>query len=155
MCHVPCIMYHVSCECITCHVSCTMYHVPRAMHHAYIMYHVSCNMYYASMHHFPDMPCMKRFLKKKASVYWPAVRDEKLPSSRGYTANKPVTNRGSIAGFVFPSVYIGIRSPVLPNKSLEQLSSILWRARGSIVSWSNRPVGIPSFSAPLHPAAPP
>ena len=35
------------------------------------------------------------------------------------------------------------------------MSSIRWRARGRVVSWPDRPNGVPSYPAPPHLAAPP
>ena len=54
----------------------------------------------------------------------------------------PLINRGSTARFVPPSVYIGFPLFVLPKRRSGQLSSIAWRARGTFVSWANRPVGV-------------
>ena len=48
---------------------------------------------------------------------------------------------------------------MLPEKRSGQLSSIFWKARKTVVSWANRPVGVlsgvPSCPAWLRPAAPP
>ena len=54
-----------------------------------------------------------------------------------------------------PSVYIGFRSFVLLKRHSGQLFSMSWTARGSAVSWANRPVGVPSCPAPPCPAATP
>ena len=64
-------------------------------------------------------------------------------------------NRESTAGFVPPSVYIGIHLFVLPEICPGGFSSIVWRVRGTVVFWTNRPVGVLSYPAPLRPAAPP
>ena len=65
-------------------------------------------------------------------------------------------HRGSIAGFVPPSVYVEFRLFVLPTSRLRQLSSMLWipwGGRGQVVSWPKKPVGVPSCPAPFRPAA--
>ena len=49
---------------------------------------------------------------------------------------KPRLKRGSTAGFVPPSVYIGFRLFVLLGKRRD-VSSMLWRVRGRVVSWAN------------------
>ena len=64
--------------------------------------------------------------------------------------DKPVIIRGLAAGFVPPTVYIGIPLFVLPKGCSGQLSSMPWRVRGTVVSCANKPVGAPS-----RPAAPP
>ena len=43
---------------------------------------------------------------------------------------------------------MGFRLFVLPKNRSGQLSSMLWRARGPVASWANRPVGVPSCPAP-------
>ena len=59
-----------------------------------------------------------------------------------------------------PPVYIGIHLFVLPKRRPGQLSTVPWRARGTLVSWANRPVG-PDLARPAPPrsalpsAAPP
>ena len=61
-------------------------------------------------------------------------------------------NRCSTAGFVPPSVYIGFRLFVLLGRR-GNVSSILWRVRGRLVSWANSSVGIQSCpTPPRHPA---
>ena len=57
--------------------------------------------------------------------------------------------------FVPPSVYMGIRWLVLPKSRPGQLSSMPWGGSGTVVSWENRPVGVPSCPAPPRPTAPP
>ena len=37
---------------------------------------------------------------------------------------------------------------MLPESSSGQLISMAWRARGSVVSWADRPLGVPSCAAP-------
>ena len=64
----------------------------------------------------------------------------------------PRFNRGSTAGFVPPSVYIGFRLFVLLGRRGD-VSSMLWRVRGRLVSWANSSVGIQSCpTPPRHPA---
>ena len=67
----------------------------------------------------------------------------------------PRINRGSTAGFVPPWVYIGFRLFMLQETRPRGFSSIVWGVKGSVVFWANRPVGVPSCSSPLRPAAPP
>ena len=64
-------------------------------------------------------------------------------------------NRGSTAGFVPPSVYIGFPLFVLAKGRSGHLSTIPWRARRTVGFWATRPVGILFCSAPPRPAAPP
>ena len=68
-------------------------------------------------------------------------------------ADKPLINRGSTAGFVPPTVYIGTPLIVLPKNCSEKLSSMPWKARKTVVSCANKPVGVPSCRA--RPAQPP
>ena len=75
-------------------------------------------------------------------------------SARG-PADKPRMNRGSTAGFVPPSVYMGFCLFVLAKIRSGQLSSIPWRARGTVGFWATRPVGVLFCPAPPRPAAPP
>ena len=89
----------------------------------------------------------KVYRDKQASVHWSAARNEERPSSRGSTADKPVICRGSTAGFVPPSIYIGFRVFVLPKTHSGKVSAMLWRRRGTVVSGANRPVGVPSCPA--------
>ena len=67
----------------------------------------------------------------------------------------PRKNRLSTRRFVPPAVYIGFRLLMLPRGRLGQLSSMLLRARGTVVPCAKRPVGVPSYPAPSRPAAPP
>ena len=48
---------------------------------------------------------------------------------------------------------MGFRLFVLPGGLSKQLPSTFGGARGAVVSWANRPVGIPSCRAPPRPAA--
>ena len=91
---------------------------------------------------FPDMPCMKRDYKdKKATAHWSAARNKERFSSRGSTA-----------GFVPPSVYIGFRLFVLLGRRGD-VSSMLWGVRGRLVSGANSSVGTQSCpTRPRHPA---
>ena len=66
----------------------------------------------------------------------------------------PLINRGSTARCVPRSVYIGFPLFVLPKGRPGHLSSTPWGARGSVVSWANRHVGVPSCPSPLRPGAP-
>ena len=68
--------------------------------------------------------------------------------------DKALINRRSTANFVPPSVYIGFPLFVLPRRRWGQLSTMPWGAKGSVVSWANRPVGVRSCPVPLRPAAP-
>ena len=62
-------------------------------------------------------------------------------------------NRWSTAGFVPPSVYIGFRSFVLLGRRSSDVSSMLWKVRRRLVSWTNNPVGTQSCpTPPRHPA---
>ena len=64
----------------------------------------------------------------------------------------PRLNRGLTAGFVPPSVYIRFRLFVLLGKRRD-VSSMLWRVRGKLVSWADSSVGIQSCpTPPRHPA---
>ena len=64
-------------------------------------------------------------------------------------------NRGSTAGFVHLSVYIGFPLFVLAKGRSGQLSTVPWRARGTVGFWATRPVGILFCPAQPRPAAPP
>ena len=64
-------------------------------------------------------------------------------------------NRGSTAGFVHLSVYIGFPLFVLVKGRSGQLSTIPKRARGTVGFWATRPVGILFCPAQPRPAAPP
>ena len=63
----------------------------------------------------------------------------------------PVINRGSTARqplILFPhSVCIGFRLFVLLEKRSREVSSIPWGVRGTLVSWENCSVGVPSCPA--------
>ena len=61
-------------------------------------------------------------------------------------------NRWSTAGFVPPSVYIRFRLFALPKNRSGQLSSMFRVVRGTVVSWANRPVGVPSCPALFAPS---
>ena len=63
-------------------------------------------------------------------------------------ADKPRINRWSNAGWVPPPLYIVFRLFVLLERRSEHVCSIPWKVRGSVVSWANRPVGVPSCPAP-------
>ena len=52
------------------------------------------------------------------------------------------------------SVYIRFTLLVLPRGRSGQLSSMPWGARGSVVSWANRPFGVRSCPVRPRPAAP-
>ena len=65
-----------------------------------------------------------------------------------------LTNRSSTAHCFPSSVLIGFRLFVLPKRFSGQLSSMPWGARGTGVSWANRPVGVPPCPAPPCPADP-
>ena len=75
-------------------------------------------------------------------------------SARGPGA-KPRMNRGSTAGFVPPSVYIGFPLFVLTKGRSGQLSTIPRGSRGTVGFWATRPVGVLFCPAPLRAAAPP
>ena len=62
--------------------------------------------------------------------------------------DKPDVNRSSTGRLVPPSVSIGFRLFVLPKSRSQQLSSMPRKAKGTVVFWANRPVGVPSYSAP-------
>ena len=64
-------------------------------------------------------------------------------------------NRLSTAGFVPPSVYIGFPLFVLARGRSGQLSTIPWKAKGTVGFWATRLVGILFRPAPPRPAAPP
>ena len=56
--------------------------------------------------------------------------------SGGRPADKlDMRSRSSTGRFVSPSVYIGFRFFVLPKSRSGQLFSMVWRARGMVVSW--------------------
>ena len=67
--------------------------------------------------------------------------------------DKPDVNRSSTGRFVPPTVYIGFPLFVLPKRCSGQLFSVPWRARGTVVSCSNKHVGVPSCLA--RPTQPP
>ena len=96
------------------------------------------------------MPCMKRVYIDKRRRYiglQPGMKSGRRP------ADKPLINRGSTTGFVPPTAYMGIPLFVLPKKCSGHLSSMPWRARGTVVSCAKQPVGVPSRWA--RPAKPP
>ena len=101
---------------------------------------------------FPDMPCVKRFTETNRRRY--SGQQPGTKSARG-PADKPRMNRLSTAGFVPPSVYIGFPLFVLAKRRSGQLSTIPWRARGTVGFLATRPVGILFCPALLRPAAPP
>ena len=70
---------------------------------------------------FPDMPCMKRVYRDKASVHWSAARNK--GASR--PGDIPVINRLSTGRCVPPSVYIGFRLFVLLENRSGDVSSML------------------------------
>ena len=67
--------------------------------------------------------------------------------------DKPDVNRSSTGRFVPPTVYIGFLLFALPKRCSGRLSSMPWRARGTVVSCANKHVGVPSCRA--RPAQPP
>ena len=67
----------------------------------------------------------------------------------------PVINCGSTADFVLPSVYKRFLLLLLGKGSSGQLSTILWRAGGTVGFVAKRPVGILFCSDPPRHAAPP
>ena len=94
------------------------------------------------------MPCIKKvYGDKKESVHSSAARNKERFSSRGETAVQPRFNRGSTAGFVPPSVYIGFRLFVFLGRQRD-VSSMVWRVRGRLVSWASSSVGIQSCPTP-------
>ena len=101
---------------------------------------------------FPDMPCMKGFTEANRHRY----TSQQPGTKSGFRpAGKPVVNRLSTGRFVLPPIYIGFCLFVLAKRRSGQLSSMPLRARGSVVSWANRPVDVPSCPAPSRIAAPP
>ena len=66
----------------------------------------------------------------------------------------PVINRSSTGRFVPATVYMGFHLFVLPKSRSGHLFSMFCRARGTVVSCANKPVGVPSCRArsPSHPA---
>ena len=76
--------------------------------------------------------------------------------SGGRPADKlDMRSRSSTGHFVSPSVYIGFCLLVFPTRRSKQLSSMLWKSRGTVVSLANRPAGVPARRAPPRPASPP
>ena len=53
------------------------------------------------------------------------------------------------------SVYIGFPLSVLAKGRSVQLSTIQWRAKGTVGLWATRPVGVLFCQVPPRPAAPP
>ena len=64
----------------------------------------------------------------------------------------PTRPARGMSGFWIRQVYIRIRLFVFPKGRSRQLSSLLWWARGSDVSWANRTVNVPSGPAMRRPA---
>ena len=95
---------------------------------------------------FPDMPCMKKGFTKtqrrRSTGLQPGTKSAFRP------ADKPLINRLSTGRCVPPSVYIGFRLFVLLEKRSGDVSSMHWRLRGTLVSWANCSVGVPSCPAP-------
>ena len=101
------------------------------------------------------MPCVKIICRStSASMYLSAAENEERPSSCGYTSYKPVVNRG----YCSP---ISLHTVSFVHASEEQFKTICsmlwspWKARERVVSWTNRPVGVPSCPTPLRPAVSP
>ena len=88
-------------------------------------------------------------MRRRHSGQQPKTKSGRRP------ADKPRINRGSTAGFVPPTVYIGFPLFVLPQACPRGFSSIVWMVRGTVVSWANRPIGVPSCPSPPRPAVPP
>ena len=110
---------------------------------------IFCSFCFNHLDYFPGHALHEKGLQRQ-------IGDGTLVSSQERRAAVvPRINRVSTADFVPPSVYIGFALFALPKKSFKTLSSMPWRARGSVVSWANRPVGVPSYPAPPRPAAPP
>ena len=96
---------------------------------------------------FPDMPCMQKYLQRRTG-------DDTLVSSQERRAPViPQINRGSTARCVPPSVYIGFVWSFFRRIVQDNCLRLPWGARGSAVSWANRPVGVPS--CPASPCPPP
>ena len=98
---------------------------------------------------FPDMPCMKKLSSdKQASVHWSAARTK---SARG-PMYKPLVKRT----FLSPhQLIMGIRLFVHPKILPGQLPTMPLWARGTVVSWANRPTSVLAQPGPARPAAPP
>ena len=73
---------------------------------------------------------MKRVYRDKKASFTGRQPGTKSASRPG---DKPLINRLSTAGFVPPSVYIGIRLFVLLGRCSGDVSSMLWRVRRTIV----------------------
>ena len=94
---------------------------------------------------------------RKASAHWSATRNKERPSScyvvNSSTARQPRVDYIVIAfshKFAFAFLCSCFRGGVQ-----ESLSLVPWRARETVVSWANRPAGVPSrFAAPLSTAPP-
>ena len=76
-------------------------------------------------------------------------------SGRRCRADNLVMNGLSTAGFVPPSVYIRFPVFFLTKVHSGQLTTIPWRARGTVGLWATRPVGILFCPAPPRPTDPP
>ena len=74
-------------------------------------------------------------------------------STASRPADKAVINRLSVDRCVPPSVYIGFRLFVLLGRRSGDVSSMLRKVRGTLVSWANCSVGVQS--CPFRPAASP
>ena len=96
-----------------------------------------------------SMPGFSETIKRRYVGQQPGTMSGHRP------ADTPLINRWSTAGFVPPSVCIGIRVFVLPETCAGGFLSMVWRVTGTFVFWANRPVGVPSCPSPPRPAAPP
>ena len=79
---------------------------------------------------------------KKASAHWSAARKKRNP------AHKPLV-------VFLDSVYIRFRLFVLPAKCYRRLSSVLWKAKWSDVSWAHQATAVPPRTTPPSHAPPP
>ena len=86
----------------------------------------------------------------KKSARGPA---DKRRANRWSTAGRPLVDRWSTADFVPPAVYIEINLFVPPGIHPGRFSSMVWKVGGTVVSWANRPIGVPS--CPSLPVPPP
>ena len=111
---------------------------------------------------FPDMPCMKRVYRVPGHALHEKGLQRQIrrrryigqqpgTKSASRPADKPVINRWSTAGFVVPSVYLRFALFVLANRGPQPLSLIRQSVRGTVLSWANRPVGVPFCPAPTRP----
>ena len=93
------------------------------------------------------MPCMKkncRYIqeRRRSTRQQPGTKSGRRP------ADKLFISRWLNGYHVPPSVYIGFVLFVLPAKRSGQLSTMLRKAKGTVLLWANRPVGILSYPAP-------